>query len=412
MQPNYRATRHACYVGSMTQAICNNLTPLLFIIFQSAYGLSYQRLGALILINFVVQLTVDLLCARYADKIGYRVPLVVAHAASALGLVLLAALPHWLADPYAGLCVAVVVYAFGGGLLEVLVSPVVDSLPKPQAEKAASMALLHSFYCWGQVAVVLLSTLLLRAIGGALWWVLPIVWAAVPLANMVAFLRVPFVPMIPEHQRTSLRELLKKPLFLAFLTLMVCAGAAELVVSQWASLFAEQGLGLSKVWGDLLGPCLFGVMMGVGRVIYGVWGARMDLRRFLLVTGLLCVACYLVLCLAPFPGVSLAACAVTGFAVSLFWPGTCSLSSARFPMGGAAMFALLAMFGDIGCSAGPWLAGLVADQAGTGFFGWVNEALFGGESALKTGILVATVFPLVLVVTVCAAGRGMKETKA
>ena len=218
--------------------------------------------------------------------------------------------------------------------------------------------------------------------------------------------------MIPEHQRTSLRELLKKPLFLAFLTLMVCAGAAELVVSQWASLFAEQGLGLSKVWGDLLGPCLFGVMMGVGRVIYGVWGARMDLRRFLLVTGLLCVACYLVLCLAPFPGVSLAACAVTGFAVSLFWPGTCSLSSARFPMGGAAMFALLAMFGDIGCSAGPWLAGLVADQAGTGFFGWVNEALFGGESALKTGILVATVFPLVLVVTVCAAGRGMKETKA
>lgn len=389
----------------MTQAVCNNLPPLLFIVFQEQFGLSYERLGLLVLLNFATQLIVDLLCVRYAHKIGYRIPLVVAHVLSVLGLLMLGILPLLMADAYLALCIATLTYAFGGGLLEVLISPVVDSLPTPQSAKGASMALLHSFYCWGQLLVVLISTLLLLWIDRTRWWLLPIVWALLPLVNAVRFAKVPLMPMIPEAERTKLGTLLSKPLFYAMLMLMVCSGAAELTVSQWASLFVEKALGLPKVWGDLLGPCLFALTMGIGRLIYGIWGERIDLRRFMLWCGVLCVACYLVLCLAPSPAVSLAACALTGFSVSIFWPGTCSLTSARFPMGGAAMFAMLAAFGDMGCSAGPWLAGLVADRAGYGFFGWVNQTLFQGGSALKTGILTGTLFPLVLLAVALWIGR-------
>lgn len=401
----YRGTRYACYMGSMTQAICNNLTPLLFIVFQQKFGLSYERLGSLVLLNFVTQLGMDLLCARFAHKIGYRAPLVAAHATSALGLLLLGILPLMMADAYVGLCIAVFMYAVGGGLLEVLVSPVVDSLPTPQSAKAASMALLHSFYCWGQLLVVLLSTLLLLVIGLERWWVLPVLWSIAPLVNMVAFTKVPFMPMIPEEQRTKLSALFKKPIFLAFLVLMICSGAAELTVSQWASLFVEEALGLPKAWGDLLGPCLFALTMGIGRLIYGIRGEKIDLRRFMMCCGILCVACYLTLCLAPSPVVGLIACALSGFSVSIFWPGTCSLTSAKFPMGGAAMFALLAACGDIGCSLGPWLAGVVADRSNAGFFGWINGVLFNSESALKTGILFGTAFPIVLLVTVWTLRR-------
>ena len=217
MDRTYRGTRYACYVGSTTQAICNNLTPLLFIIFQKDFALSYERLGSLVFLNFVTQLAVDLLCARYAHRIGYRVPLVLANALSALGLILLGILPLWMQDPYVGLCIAVFAYAVGGGLLEVLVSPVVDSLPTPQSAKGASMALLHSFYCWGQLAVVLISTLLLLVFGQRLWWVLPLLWAIVPACNTVAFSRVPLMPMIPETQRTKIRILFSSSIFLGFL---------------------------------------------------------------------------------------------------------------------------------------------------------------------------------------------------
>ncbi len=396
----YRGTRVACYVASVTQAICNNLAPLLFIIFATRYGLSYAQLGSLVVVNFVTQLTMDMLCARYAHHFGFRAPMIVALGASTLGLICLGLLPRMLPNTYVALCIAALIYGMGGGLLEVLVSPITDALPAPNGSKAAAMVFLHSFYCWGSLLVVLVSTLALLVIGQDMWFLLPLGWALVPLLDMIAFCRVPLKPMVPEQHRTRLKQLLSHPVFLACMLLMICSGAAELTVTQWASMFAERALGLSKTWGDLLGPCLFALTMGIGRIAYGLWGARIDLRRAMMALAILCVGCYLAMCLSPSPLFSLIACALCGFSVNLFWPGTLSLTSARFPMGGTAMFALLAACGDIGCSIGPWLAGAVADHAGSGVFGWLNSALYGGMSPLKTGLLIGTLFPLVLLFAV------------
>ncbi|WP_440098545.1 MFS transporter [Streptosporangium sp. H16] len=412
----YDHTRRACYTGYVTQAIVNNLAPLLFIVFQTRYQLPLEMLGRLVLLNFATQLVTDIVAVRFVDRTGYRVPLVLAHILSALGLVLLAVAPAVSPSPYLGLCVAIVVYAVGGGLLEVLVSPVVDALPSPQEGKAAAMSLLHSFYCWGQVAVVAGSTLLLAWIGQDAWQVLPVAWALVPLVNMVAFLRVPLPATVPDEHRTSLRALFGAPAFAAAVVLMLCAGAAELTMSQWSSLFAEEGLGVSKVWGDLAGPCLFAVLMGIGRIVYGLWGERIPLVPAMASCGALATVCYLVVCLSSDPVVSLVGCAVCGLAVSLLWPGTFSLAAARFPLGGAAMFGVLAVFGDAGGAAGPWIAGAAADAsaAASGFLPALSAALPGdGGSGLRTGILVATVFPLAVVALTLAYGirtRGAAGT--
>ncbi|NHC12764.1 MFS transporter [Motilibacter deserti] len=396
----FAATRRACYTGYVTQAIVNNLAPLLFIVFQTRYDVPLEMLGRLVLLNFGVQLLTDVVAVRFVDRVGYRRPLVLAHVLSVVGLVLLAVAPAVSPSAYAGLTAAVVVYAVGGGLLEVLVSPVVDALPSPAEGKAAQMSLLHSFYCWGQVSVVAGSTLLLALVGDAAWHVLPLVWALVPLANLVAFVRVPMPATVPDEHRTSLRALFGAPAFVTAMLLMLCAGAAELTMAQWSSLFAEDGLGVSKVWGDLAGPCLFAVLMGIGRIAYGLWGERVPLAPALVGCGLLATACYLVAVLSPVPALSLAGCAVCGLAVSLLWPGTFSLAAARFPLGGAAMFGVLAVFGDAGGAAGPWLAGAVADASagGSGLLGTVADALPAGDSSgLRVGLLVATVFPVLLV---------------
>ncbi|MEU4411167.1 MFS transporter [Streptosporangium sp. NPDC023963] len=412
----YDHTRRACYTGYVTQAIVNNLAPLLFIVFQTRYQLPLEMLGRLVLLNFATQLVTDIVAVRFVDRTGYRVPLVLAHILSALGLVLLAVAPAVSPSPYLGLCVAIVVYAVGGGLLEVLVSPVVDALPSPQEGKAAAMSLLHSFYCWGQVAVVAGSTLLLAWIGQDAWQVLPVAWALVPLVNMVAFLKVPLPATVPDEHRTSLRALFGAPAFAAAVVLMLCAGAAELTMSQWSSLFAEEGLGVSKVWGDLAGPCLFAVLMGIGRIVYGLWGERIPLVPAMASCGALATVCYLVVCLSSDPVVSLVGCAVCGLAVSLLWPGTFSLAAARFPLGGAAMFGVLAVFGDAGGAAGPWIAGAAADAsaAAGGFLTTLSAALPGdGGSGLRTGLLVATVFPLAVVALTLAPGirkRGAAGT--
>ncbi|MFF3444542.1 MFS transporter [Streptosporangium sp. NPDC002721] len=406
----YDHTRRACYTGYVTQAIVNNLAPLLFIVFQTRYQLPLEMLGRLVLLNFVTQLVTDIVAVRFVDRTGYRVPLVLAHVLAALGLVLLAVAPAVSPSPYLGLCVAIVVYAVGGGLLEVLVSPVVDALPSPQEGKAAAMSLLHSFYCWGQVAVVAGSTLLLAWIGQDAWQILPVAWALVPLVNMVAFLRVPLPATVPDEHRTSLRALFGAPAFAAAVVLMLCAGAAELTMSQWSSLFAEEGLGVSKVWGDLAGPCLFAVLMGIGRIVYGLWGERIPLVPAMAFCGALATVCYLVVCLSSNPVISLVGCAVCGLAVSLLWPGTFSLAAARFPLGGAAMFGVLAVFGDAGGAAGPWIAGAAADasSAAGGFLTTLSAALpDDGGSGLRTGLLVATVFPLAVVALTLAYGiRG------
>jgi fucose permease len=400
-------TRRACYTGYVTQAIVNNLAPLLFIVFQTQYAVPYERLGRLVLLNFVTQLVTDLVAVTLVDRTGYRTPLVLAHGCCVVGLVLLAMLPSALASPYLGLSLAIVVYAIGGGLLEVVVSPVVDALPSPPAGKAAAMSLLHSFYCWGQVTVVLGTTLLLGQMGPPAWQALPLVWAVVPLANLAVFLRVPLPPTVPDTHRTGLGRLCTTPAFAATFVLMVCAGAAELTMAQWASLFAEQGVGLPKVWGDLAGPCLFAVLMGIGRYVYGLWGAQLRLIPALVGSGILATGCYLTAALASAPGISLVGCACCGLAVSLLWPGTFSLAATRFPFGGAAMFGLLAVGGDAGAAVGPWLAGVVA-EATTGTQG-TRSALAvllpdAGSAGLRAGLLMGTLFPLGIVATAVMYG--------
>jgi fucose permease len=316
--------------------------------------------------------------------------LIAAQALSALGLVLLGVLPLFVKPVYAALAIAVVVYAFGGGLMEVLVSPVVDSIPGEAEQKPAAMSLLHSFYCWGQMAVILLSTFLLAVIGLERWHILPLLWALVPFANMFLFMKVPIVPALTGEKSTGLRTMAKNPVFFLCLLMMLCAGASEQAVAQWASLFAEKALGVPKVLGDVFGPAMFALFMGTGRVIYGIRGGKMKLRRYMLFCSVLCVLCYLGITLTGRPVFQLAACAVTGFAVSIMWPATFSLSSARFPLGGAALFAVLALMGDLGCSLGPWIVGLVTDAAG---------------ASLQAGILVCIVFPVVFLVTVLKSKR-------
>ncbi|HEX8237541.1 MAG TPA: MFS transporter [Abditibacteriaceae bacterium] len=405
----FHHTRWACYTGYITQAIVNNLAPLLFIVFQTRYHISYEMLGRLALLNFATQLATDFVAIQVVDRIGYRTPLVLAHALCTLGLMLLAILPHLLPSPYLGLSLAIVVYAIGGGLLEVLVSPVVEALPTPQEGKAAAMSLLHSFYCWGQVGVVLGTTLLLAQIGQAAWPVLPIVWAIVPLTNLVFFLQVPLPPTVPDAHRTTLRQLFTTSTFVMALVLMLCAGAAELTMSQWSSLFAEQGLGLPKVWGDLAGPGLFAVLMGSGRFAYGLWGEKVPLISALIGCGALATVCYLVAALASNPVLSMVGCAVCGLAVCLMWPGTFSFTAARFPLGGTAMFGILALFGDAGAAVGPWLAGAVANAASTTQGGLSGLLPNSSLSGLRVGLLVGTIFPLALAVTTLVYGIAQQR---
>lgn len=400
MKPlTYRTTINACYTAYITQAIVNNLLPLLFIIFQTNYQISFAMLGNLVLVNFVTQLVVDALAVRFVDKLGYRPCIIAAHLLACLGLVLLGILPGVMAQPYVGVVLAVIVYAIGGGLIEVMVSPIVDAIPGDAKESA--MSLLHSFYCWGQVAVVLVSTLALRAMGQSNWQVLPLVWAVVPLLNCFLFARVPLVPPLAAHERMPLKKLLSSGGFIIAMLLMVCAGASEQAMSQWSSLFAEKGLGIPKVMGDLLGPCLFGVFMGVGRMLYGLYGQRIKIRNALLLCAGLCVVSYLAAGLLSNPFLALLGCALCGFSVSLMWPGVFSLTSAGYPAGGTAMFAILAICGDLGCASGPWLTGMISDAAQK----WpllINQASAQGvdigQLGLKAGLLAAVIFPVVLLV--------------
>lgn len=378
MKSKYNQTITACFIGYIVQAIVNNFVPLLFLTFERTYHIPLAQITLLVTLNFGIQLLVDLLSVGFVDRIGYRASMVIAHVLAALGLVLLTVLPEVLPSAFAGILCAVCVYAVGGGLLEVLVSPVVEACPSDNKEKAMSM--LHSFYCWGHVGVVALSTLFFGLFGIDHWKLLAFIWAIVPLCNGVAFTKVPIAPLLPEGETgMSMRELFGKKLFWILFVMMVCAGASEQAVSQWASTFAEQGLHISKTLGDLAGPMAFAILMGTARAFYGKHGDRIDLDRFMKASCLLCVAAYLAISLVPIPVVSLAACAICGLSVGIMWPGTFSKASATLPKGGTALFALLALGGDIGCSGGPTLVGLVSSHA---------------DDNLKAGILAAIIFPI------------------
>lgn len=385
----YKDTLHACYQGYITQAIVNNLAPLLFVIFQEQYHLTYEMVGRLILINFTTQIIADIAAARYSDRIGHRTAVIIAHLFCGIGLILLGVLPLFLPTSYISLAFAVVIYAIGGGIIEVLISPIVESLPGDA--KASAMSLLHSFYCWGQVGVVLITTLLLKLIGARYWHILPIIWSTIPLTNLYKFTKVPLRDPVPETERTPGKQLIRNSSFWLALLLMLCAGASELTMVQWSSLFAEQGLGVPKVLGDLLGPCLFAVLMGIGRTLYGWYGEKLQIDQVLLYSGILCIICYGITVLSPYPLLSLFGCALCGLSVSLMWPGTLSLTAARIPKGGTLMFGLLAIFGDLGAAFGPWTAGIVSD------FVSQSMILSTPELGLKAGLGVVAIFPILMV---------------
>lgn len=377
MHRSCRRTMCACYIGYIAQAIVNNFAPLLFVMFEADYRIPLSKITLLITVNFCVQLTVDLLAAAFVDRIGYRAAIVLAHAASAAGLALLTVLPELLPDAFTGLLISVVVYAIGGGMLDVILSPIMEACPTDN--KQTHMSLLHSFYCWGYMGVVLLSTAFFACFGLKNWKFLALLWAAVPLANLVVFAGAPlYAPQTAESSGFAPVQLLRKKQFWVLLFMMLCAGASEQAVSQWASAFAEQGLGVTKTVGDLAGPMAFAALMGVSRLIFGKRGQKMDLERYMRASCLLCLAAYACIVFVPVPVVGLLGCAVCGFSVGIFWPGTFSKATAAIPGGGTAMFALLALAGDLGCAGGPTLAGLVSDAAG---------------GNLRTGILAAAVFP-------------------
>lgn len=391
MRDKYQHTIYACYIGYITQAIVNNLAPLLFLIFRREFHVGLDEITLLTTVNFLVQLLVDLASVGFVDKIGYRASVVLAHIAAALGLVGMAVLPAVLPNPYMGLMISVVCYAIGGGLTEVIISPIVEACPTEKKE--AAMSLLHSFYCWGQVLVVLFSTLFFRWFGTDKWYILAMLWALVPFFNIFYFLKVPLYPIVADHEGMSLKELMRQKIFWVLMLLMVCAGACELGMSQWASAFAESTLHVSKTVGDLAGPCAFAVLMGSARALYGKYSDYLPLKSAMACCSVLCICCYLLAALAS-PAFALLGCAVCGFSVGIFWPGTFSMAAAKLPRGGTAMFALMALAGDLGCSSGPTVIGFVA-EAGHG---------------LEGGLLVAILFPVLLLIGLLLLGKQKGET--
>ena len=382
IRTNYRHTIAACFVGYIVQAIVNNFAPLLFLTFNVELGVSLDRIALLVSINFGFQLLTDLLASRYVDRLGYRFSICLAHVLSAAGLVGLAVFPALLPDPFMGLLVAVLFYAAGGGLLEVLVSPIVEACPTKNKEGV--MSLLHSFYCWGHMAVVLISTAFFALFGIANWRVLAVIWALVPLINLACFARVPIAPLQPEGEKgLGVGALARMGSFWVMMLLMMCAGACEQGVSQWASTFAELGLGVSKTVGDLAGPLSFACLMGISRAFYAKFSERVPLDRFMLLSAVLCLASYLLVSLTRSPALGLMGCGLCGLSVGVLWPGTFSTAAKIIPRGGTALFALLALAGDLGCGGGPGLVGFVSNAAG---------------GQLKTGLLAAAVFPALLLI--------------
>lgn len=391
---NYQSTINACFMGYVVQAIVNNFAPLLFITFQNNYHIPMSKITLLITINFIIQLLVDLLSAVFVDRVGYRVSIILAHICSAGGLVLLTILPDIFQDSFVGLFISVSVYAIGGGLIEVLISPIVEATPTKNKEKA--MSLLHSFYCWGVVGVVLVSTIFFRIFGMGHWKSLSVIWAVLAILNGLAFIKVPICSLHKEGERgLTIKELFSKKIFWMFMLMMMCAGASEQSVSQWASTFAEKGLGIQKAVGDLACPMMFAITMGISRTFYGKYGEKINLDRFVLFSTVLCIVSYLCIVFVPVPAIALAGCSICGLSVGILWPGTLSKAAAEIRRGGTGMFAMLALAGDVGCSAGPTVTGMVSS--------YFNDNL-------RVGILAAIIFPVLLLLGLLKKMyRGSKE---
>ena len=381
---NYKKTKLACYLGFITQAVAANFAPLLFLKFHTDYSISLGNIALISTFFFLTQLLVDLFCAKCVDKIGYRVCIVASEVCSAAGLAGLALLPEIMPSPFAGIIISVILYAIGSGLIEVLGSPIVEACPFENKE--ATMSLLHSFYCWGAVGTILVSTVFFMIFGIDSWKWLAISFAIIPAINIYNFATCPIELLVEEGQGMGIRKLFSNPMFLIAIVMMVCSGASELAMAQWASAYAESALGFSKAVGDIAGPCMFAVTMGISRVLFGKASDKMNLNRFMIGSGILCFVCYLLASFSDNPIIGLAGCIVCGFSVGIMWPGTISISSKAFPTGGTAMFALLAMAGDLGGSIGPAIVGRVAD-------------MFGGS--INVGMRIGLLFPSTLCFVLC-----------
>lgn len=393
LEKNYKNTIYACFIGYIVQAIINNFIPLLFITFERDYNIPLDKITILVTFNFAVQLIIDLVSAGFVDKIGYRISLVMAHIFAVFGLFLLTILPDILPNAFVGILISVAFYAVGGGMIEVLVSPVLESCPTDNKEKA--MSLLHSFYCWGHAGVVLVSTIFFKFFGTGNWKFLMYVWIIIPVINCIIFAKVPIASLIEEDEEgMSFLELFKEKIFWILVVMMICSGASEQAVSQWASFFAEKGLGVSKAVGDLAGPMAFALLMGTSRAFYGKYGDRINLDKFMAGSSIMCITSYIIISLVPSPAINLIGCALCGLSVGIMWPGSFSKASAALRRGGTTMFALLALGGDLGCSSGPALVGMISDLCGDN---------------LKVGILMATVFPVLLIVSLRLCRRKQKE---
>ena len=383
MKKDYNRTLRACYLGFITQAITANFAPLLFLTFHKDYGIPLGKIALISTVFFFTQLIVDVICAKFVDRIGYRKSIVASEVLSAAGLIGLAFLPGLLPDPFTGIIVSAVIYAVGSGLIEVLVSPITEACPFENKESV--MSLLHSFYCWGVVGVVVVSTCFFAVFGIHSWKIMACIWALVPVYNIYNFAICPIEHLVEEGEGMTIHGLTKVPMFWLGIILMICAGSCELSMGQWASAFAESALGLSKTIGDLVGPCMFAIMMGISRTLYGRYGEKIDLTRYMLGSGILCLVCYLLASVSHNPMLSLAGCILCGFSVGIMWPGTISILSKRMPKGGTAMFAFLAMAGDLGGSIGPALVGYVSQQA---------------NDSIQMGLLAGSVFPVILIISV------------
>jgi fucose permease len=380
-QKNYKKTLTACYLGFVTQAISANFTPLLFLTFISTYGITLEKIAMIPLVFYLTQLLIDLAATKFADKIGYRTCVVASQVLSAAGLALMSILPEVLSKPFIGILISVVLYAVGSGLIEVLVSPIVEACPFENKE--GTMSLLHSFYCWGAMGVILGSTFFFIMFGVENWKILTFIWALIPLYNTFNFVNCPIERLVEDGKSMGIRKLLKMPIFWLLILLMICSGASEASMAQWASAFTESAVGVSKTVGDLAGPCLFALLMGIARVLYGKFSEKLDLTKVMLICGMMCAGCYLLASLSALPILGLAGCALCGMTVGIMWPGSISISSQKCPKGGTAMFAFLALAGDLGATVSPAMVGTISEMAG---------------GNLKTGLLAATIFPMILVV--------------
>ena len=391
-QKNYKKTLIACYLGFVTQAISASFAPLLFLTFKSTYGITLDKIAMIPMVFYLTQLLVDLAATKFADKIGYRTCVLASQVLSAVGLVLMAILPEVLPVPFVGIIISVVLYAIGSGLIEVLVSPIVEACPFEN--KDGMMSLLHSFYCWGAMGVILGSTLFFAVFGVENWKILTFIWALVPLYNTFNFINCPIERLVEDGKSMSISKLLKTPIFWLMIILMVCSGASEATMAQWASAFTESAIGVSKTVGDLAGPCLFAMFMGISRMLYGKFSEKLNLTKVMLICGAMCAGCYLLASLSAIPILGLAGCALCGLSVGIMWPGSISISSQKCPRGGTAMFAFLALAGDLGGMVSPAMVGSISEIAG-------------GD--LKTGLLVATMFPVILVISLITLNKVKKN---